>query len=157
MSEVVPITHLKHKIDFIRSSKEDVVIVATNGCFDILHIGHIRSLQKAKRHGDILVIGINSDESVKRLKGNDRPINNENERAEFLAALEPVDMVTIFEEDTAENFLDILKPDVYVKGSEYDLDELAEAKVVKKHGGRVINTPLVPGKSTTNLLKNLER
>ena len=155
MAEIVPTEHLKHKIEFLRSKTSDLKVVATNGCFDILHIGHIRSLQKAKSLGDILVVGLNSDSSVKKLKGKDRPINNEKDRAEILAALSCIDYVSIFNEDTAEKFLEILKPTIYVKGGEYNVDILPEAKVVKKYGGEIVLVPMIPDLSTTKIIEKL--
>ena len=157
MAEIIPFNQLKHKVDFLRSKNKDLKIIATNGCFDILHVGHIRSLQKAKTHGDLLIVGLNSDSSVNKLKGKNRPINNENERAEILAALACIDLVTIFNEDTAEKFLETVKPDVYVKGEEYNLDNLPEAIIVRKHGGKTIQIPMIPGVSTTNTIKKLKK
>ena len=155
MAEIIDIKHLSHKIDFLRSKKKDLIIVATNGCFDILHIGHIRSLQKAKSLGNVLVVGLNSDESVKKIKGATRPINNENYRAEMLAALSCIDIVTIFKEETAEKFLEVLKPNIYVKGEDYDLENIPESKVVKNLGGKIIQIPNVAGYSTTALINKL--
>ncbi len=155
MAEIVSIEDLKNKIEFLRSTKLDLKVVATNGCFDILHIGHIRSLQKAKSLGNILVVGLNSDASVKKLKGKDRPINNEKDRAEILAALSCIDYVSIFNEDTAEKFLEILKPNIYVKGGEYSVDILPEAKVVKKYGGEIFLVPMLPDLSTTKIIEKL--
>lgn len=157
MAEIIPLNQLSHKIDFLRSKNKNLKVVATNGCFDILHVGHIRSLQKAKKLGDILVIGINSNESVQKLKGKNRPINSEDQRAEVLAALECVDLVTIFSEETALKFLEIVKPDIYVKGKEYDLDNLKEAKLVKELGGQTIQIPMIPGVSTTKIIERLKK
>ena len=157
MAEIIPIEQLSYKIDFLRSKNKDFVVVATNGCFDILHIGHIRSLQKAKSLGNILVVGINSDNSVKKLKGEERPINKENERAEILAALGCVDYVSIFGELTAENFLERFKPNIYVKGDEYDISNLPEVPVVKKYGGKIIQIPMVSGVSTTETIRKLKK
>ncbi|MBI3309707.1 MAG: D-glycero-beta-D-manno-heptose 1-phosphate adenylyltransferase [Candidatus Melainabacteria bacterium] len=157
MAEIVPLIHLQHKLDHLRSKKKDIKVIATNGCFDILHIGHIRSLQKAKNMGDILIVGLNSDESVKNLKGDSRPINNQNYRSEMLAALSSVDIVTIFNESTAEKFLEIVKPDIYVKGEEYDLDNLPEAKLVKTLGGTVIQIQNVPGYSTSEIIERIRK
>ena len=156
MAEIIPIDQLKNRIEFLRSKNKDIKTVATNGCFDILHIGHIRSLQKAKSLGNILIVGLNSDSSVKKLKGKDRPINNEKNRAEILAALSCVDFVSLFNEDTAEKFLEIVKPDIYVKGGEYNLDILPEAQVVKKYGGEIVLIPMIPNSSTTSLLDKIE-
>ena len=157
MAEIILLDRLNHNIDYLRSKNKNLVIVATNGCFDILHIGHIRSLQKAKTFGDILVVGINSDSSVKKIKGEDRPLNNENDRAEILAALACVDMVSIFNEFTAEKFLETLKPNIYVKGGEYDLDNLPEAKIVQKYGGKTLTIPMIPESSTTKLIDKIKK
>ena len=156
MAEIVSLEQLVYKIDFLRSKNKGLAVVATNGCFDILHIGHIRSLQKAKSLGNILVVGVNSDGSVKTIKGQNRPINNENYRAEILAALACVDFVTIFPESTAEKFLETLKPNIYVKGDEYNLDNLPEAILVKKLGGSVVKIPMIPGASTTSIIEKLK-
>ena len=156
-AEIIPIEHLQHKIDYLRSKNKDIKIVATNGCFDILHIGHIRSLQKAKSIGNVLVVGLNSNSSIKKLKGDKRPINNEKERAEVLAALSCIDIVTIFNEETAERFIEIVKPDIYVKGAEYPLDKLPEAKMVNKYGGKIFQIPMVPNSSTTALIERIKK
>lgn len=132
-------------------------IVTTNGCFDILHLGHVRILEAAKELGDILIVGINTDESVKRLKGPERPINSELERAEVIGALKSVDFVTIFPEDTPVEMLELIKPDIHVKGSDYKPSALAETPVVQKHGGQVHILNLVDGKSTTGLLKKIRQ
>lgn len=157
MAEIVPIDQLENKVQFLRSKNKDLKIVATNGCFDILHTGHIKSLQKAKSLGGVLIIGLNSDASVKKIKGEDRPINNEKDRAEILAALSCIDFVSIFHEDTAEKFLEIVKPDIYVKGGEYSVDILPEAKIVKKYGGEIFLVPMIPDSSTTNLIKKIKK
>lgn len=130
-------------------------IVTTNGCFDILHVGHVRILQEAKSLGDVLIVGLNSDESVQKLKGPSRPINNQADRAELLAALACVDYVTIFGEDTPVEFLHLVKPHVHVKGADYTPDQLAETDVVESHGGKVKILKLVPGRSTTALVAKI--
>lgn len=155
MAEIIPLDQLSNRIEFLRSKNKSLKIVATNGCFDILHIGHIRSLQKAKSLGDILVVGLNSDSSVKKLKGKNRPINNEKNRAEILAALSCIDFVSIFNEDTAEKFLEIVKPNIYIKGGEYNEDTLPEAKIVKKYGGEIFFVPMLPNHSTTKIIEKL--
>jgi len=137
--------------------KQGKTMVFTNGCFDILHIGHVRYLKESAKFGDYLIIGLNSDSSVKRLKGETRPINNESDRAELLSELGFVDYVVIFDEDTPQNLLDEIKPDVYTKGADYTLDTLPEAKIVLKNGGRVEFINLVEGKSTTNVIKKIEQ
>ena len=131
-------------------------IVFTNGCFDIIHVGHVRYLTTAKSFGDVLIVGLNTDESVRKLKGNSRPINNQNDRAEVLLGLKAVDYVILFGEQTAENLIAELQPDIYVKGGDYTLDTLPEAKIVQSYGGRVEIVNLVAGKSTTNIIKKIE-
>ena len=130
-------------------------IVFTNGCFDIIHAGHVRYLTAAKNFGDILIVGLNSDDSVRRLKGNSRPINNQNDRAEVLSGLKAVDYVIFFGENTAEALISEIKPDIYVKGGDYSLKTLPEAKIVQNFGGRVEFINLVAGKSTTNLIEKI--
>ena len=131
-------------------------IVFTNGCFDIIHVGHVRYLTTAKSFGDVLIVGLNTDESVRKLKGNSRPINNQNDRAEVLLGLKAVDYVILFGEQTAENLIAELQPDIYVKGGDYTLETLPEAKIVQSYGGRVEIVNLVAGKSTTNIIKKIE-
>jgi D-glycero-beta-D-manno-heptose 1-phosphate adenylyltransferase len=131
-------------------------IVTTNGCFDILHIGHVRILNEAKALGDVLIVGLNSDGSVKKLKGPDRPIVGQDDRAELLANLNSVDYVTVFEEDNPIEFLKVAKPSIHVKGQDYKTGELLEAPVVESLGGRVELLKLVPGKSTTNLIGKIQ-
>jgi len=130
-------------------------IITTNGVFDIIHIGHIRYLQEAKRLGDILIIGVNSDNSVKRIKDSRRPINNEDDRAEVLAALECVNYVTIFNENDPINFLSVIKPDIHVKGGDYGEDEIIEKDTVNSNGGKIELLPLIGGYSTTNFIKEI--
>ena len=130
-------------------------IVTTNGCFDILHVGHVRYLQATKAFADISVVCLNSDVSVKKIKGPDRPINNENDRAEILCALSCVDYVVLFDESSPVDLLCEIKPDVYTKGADYTIDTLPEAKPVMKYGGRVEFISFVEGKSTTNVIKKI--
>lgn len=136
-----------------RQSKK---IVFTNGCFDILHVGHVRYLTTAKSFGDILIVGLNTDSSVKMLKGENRPINNENDRAEVLLGLKAVDYVVMFGERTAENLVSEIRPDIYVKGGDYTIDKIPEAKIVQSYGGRVELVKFVDGHSTTNILQKLK-
>ncbi len=130
-------------------------IVSTNGCFDILHLGHIRYLQEAKKLGDVLFVGVNSDKSVKAIKGPKRPIQSEQARAEILAALECVDYVCVFEEDTPEELLKRLKPNIHVKGGDYSGVEIPEKKVVESLGGVVKFLNFTEGYSTTKILESL--
>lgn len=131
-------------------------VVFTNGCFDILHAGHVRYLAEAKAQGDILIVGLNSDESVRALKGAGRPVNSSDDRAEVLEALRFVDHVTVFGEATAEELVRSLEPDVYVKGGDYSLDRLPESAIVSAYGGRTVLVSLVPGRSTTNVIRRLQ-
>jgi len=130
-------------------------IAFTNGCFDILHQGHISSLSDAAREADILIVGLNSDASTRRLKGPERPINNEQARATLLASLLMVDAVILFEEDTPLNLIVSIAPDVLVKGGDYTLEQIVGAKEVMAAGGRVVINPIVPGFSTTGLIDKI--
>jgi len=134
-------------------------LVVTNGCFDLLHLGHIRYLETARRHGDVLLIGLNGDASVRELKGPGRPVNGEQDRASVLAALRVVDAVSIFPERTATRFLSLAQPDIYVKGGDYTLETLNqdERRAIESVGGRVVIVPFVAGKSTTGLLEKITR
>ncbi len=133
-------------------------LVVTNGCFDLLHLGHVTYLETARNHGEALLVGLNGDESVRQLKGPDRPVTPEDDRAAVLGALESVDGVCIFAERTATRFLAAAQPDVYVKGGDYTLDTLNqdERRAVEQGGGRIVIIPFVPGRSTTELLKKIK-
>lgn len=134
-------------------------LVVTNGCFDILHLGHVTYLETARNLGDLLLVAINGDKSVQQLKGPNRPVNNEQDRALVLAALESVDAVCIFTEKAASRFLSVAKPDIWVKGGDYTLETLnqEERGVVEQAGGKIALIPFVPGKSTTSLLEKISR
>ncbi|MGB9701893.1 MAG: D-glycero-beta-D-manno-heptose 1-phosphate adenylyltransferase [Candidatus Kapaibacteriota bacterium] len=131
-------------------------IVFTNGCFDIIHSGHIYYLSEAKKCGDLLIIGLNTDDSVSRLKGPSRPINRQHDRATVLAALKPVDYVCFFDEDTPMELIKFLNPDVLVKGADYKENEVVGADFVKSQGGKVVLIPFVEGKSTTNIINKMK-
>lgn len=131
-------------------------IVFTNGCFDILHAGHVRYLEKARSLGDCLVLGLNTDASVRGNKGPSRPINSELDRAEVVGALKSVDYVVLFGEKTAETIIAKVRPDVYVKGGDYTLETLPEAKIVQSYGGRVEFVQMVAGRSTTNVIEKIK-
>ena len=135
--------------------KEGKKIITTNGVFDILHVGHIRYLQEAKALGDILIVAINEDSSVKRLKGEARPLNSQEDRAEALAALECVDFVTFFSEDTPIELLEKIKPDIHTKGGDYQLDQIVEKEVVEQNKGKIVILREVGGFSTTNLINKI--
>ncbi len=132
-------------------------VAFTNGCFDILHPGHIASLMEAAQQGDYLIIGLNSDASVKRLKGPERPINSQESRALVLASLAMVDAVVIFEEDTPLELIRKIMPDVIVKGGDYTVDQIAGAKEVIANGGKVVINPFVEGFSTTNIIEKFRK
>ena len=133
--------------------KEGKTFVATNGCFDILHVGHVRYLQKTKTLADYSIVMLNSDKSVKMIKGEDRPINNEQDRAEILSALSCVDYVVLFEEKSPAGLLEAIKPDIYTKGADYTLETLPERDIVIKNNIKVEFIDFVAGKSTTNVIK----
>jgi rfaE bifunctional protein nucleotidyltransferase chain/domain len=140
---------------FGRQNRNGRRIVFTNGCFDLLHPGHIRSLELARQLGDVLVIGLNSDTSVRQLKGQGRPVIAERERAEILAALESVDAVVIFDAPTPRELIAALLPDVLVKGGDWPGDQIVGREEVEAAGGRVVSIPVVPGYSTTAILKKI--
>lgn len=131
-------------------------VVFTNGCFDILHRGHIELLSFAREQGDALIVGLNSDDSVRRLKGSRRPVNKQMDRAIVLAALEFVDYVVVFDEDTPQELISSLLPDVLVKGGDYQPEEIVGREIVEQYGGKVIVFPLVQGYSTTAIIERRE-
>lgn len=130
-------------------------VVFTNGCFDLVHLGHVTYLEEAKALGDLLVVGLNSDDSVKRLKGPLRPIQNENERAGLLAAFQCVDYVCIFDEDTPEKLIHLVEPDILVKGGDWPVDKIVGAQWVLNRGGSVKNLTFVDGQSTSNMIEKI--
>lgn len=148
---------LRKEIEFIAKKlrNDNLKIVFTNGCFDILHLGHVRYLKEAKKLGDILIVGLNSDSSVKSLKGNDRPYVPEMERAEILASLVCVDYVVIFKEIRPDNLIKVIKADFHVKGGDYSISELPEHKLVASLRGKTVIIPQIKGKSTTNIIKKI--
>lgn len=132
-------------------------IVFTNGCFDILHSGHVFYLDEAKALGDVLILGLNSDDSVRRLKGEDRPLNSQDDRALVINSLRAIDYVVIFNEDTPFNLISEIKPDILVKGGDYKISEIVGADVVQKNGGLVTTIKFVEGKSTTAILEKIKK
>ena len=135
-------------------------IVFTNGCFDIVHVGHIKLLNEAKSQGDVLIVGLNSDSSIQRIKDDTRPINNFSDRAEILLNIRSVDYVVGFDDNTPVNIINIIKPDIHVKGGDYtidDVDNFPEHEVVLSYGGKVVIVELIEGKSTSNLLQKLDK
>ncbi|RKY83134.1 D-glycero-beta-D-manno-heptose 1-phosphate adenylyltransferase [candidate division KSB1 bacterium] len=153
-SKIKTLKELKQIVDKLK--KQGKKIVFTNGCFDLLHVGHIRYLQKAKKLGDILIVAINSDDSVKKIKGKSRPIIPAEERSEVIAALECVDYVVIFHETLPNRVIETLKPDIHVKGGDYSVNELPEAKIVKSYGGKVIILDKIEGHSTSEIIRRIK-
>jgi rfaE bifunctional protein nucleotidyltransferase chain/domain len=149
------ITTLSRLLKTLSKQRPRKKVVFTNGCFDILHYGHIKYLKEAKAYGDILVVGLNSDTSVKRLKGARRPINTEKDRAEVLAALESVDHIIVFSEDTPYKLIGSLKPDILVKGGDWRKEKIVGADIVLANGGKCLSLPYVKNKSTTNTIKKI--
>ena len=153
MGEIIKRENINELLNKIRANGE--TIVTTNGCFDILHVGHVRYLQKTKTFADKLIVCLNSDNSVRSIKGPTRPINNENDRAEILCALSCVDYVILFDEDSPINLLCEIKPNVHTKGADYTIDTLPEAKPIIQNGGRIEFISFVEGKSTTNVIEKI--
>ncbi|MBY0553757.1 D-glycero-beta-D-manno-heptose 1-phosphate adenylyltransferase [bacterium] len=142
---------LEQTVQSYRSQNKKIVF--TNGCFDLLHIGHVTYLEEAKKLGDVLIVGINSDDSVKKLKGPTRPIQNEYDRSEILAALKSVDHTYIFDEETPLNLIKNVKPDVLVKGGDWKIDQIVGSDFVLSYGGSVQSLNFVNGKSTTSIIE----
>jgi D-glycero-beta-D-manno-heptose 1-phosphate adenylyltransferase len=155
--KIISLEQLPERVKKVRAAGKK--IVATNGCFDLLHVGHVRYLETARGLGDFLIVGINGDESVLALKGEGRPVNNANDRAEVLAALECVDLVAIFNDVRATKFLELTAPDVYVKGGDYKPETLnsEEREALSKIGTKIDILPLEKGYSTSRLLARLEK
>lgn len=149
---------LKDNIEIINRIKaERKKIVFTNGCFDLLHVGHIRYLAQAKKLGDFLIIGLNSDSSVKELKGVDRPINSFEDRATLLSAIESVDLVIMFEEQTPENLIKDIVPDILVKGGDYNIEDIVGYQTVMQNGGQVKTLSFYDGYSSTNYINKIKK
>ena len=150
---LLSLTIAKNKVSKLNESGK--VVVFTNGCFDIIHKGHITLLKKARQLGDFLIVGLNSNESVSNLKGQDRPINSEDKRSANLLKLDYVDAVVIFNENTPKKLIAELRPNILLKGGDYSKDEIIGAKQVVENGGEIVIIPLVPGYSTTNTINAL--
>lgn len=143
--------------DFVKELRKDgKTLVTTNGCFDILHVGHVRYLQKTKTFANYSIVMLNSDKSVRSIKGSTRPVNNENDRAEILCALECVDFVVLFDEDSPQNLIAEIKPNVHTKGADYTVETLPEAKTIMENGGRIEFISFVEGKSTTSIIEKMK-
>lgn len=149
---------LENDITTIKSYKEEgLKIVFTNGCFDLLHLGHIQYLREAKKLGDVLIVGLNSDASVKKLKGNNRPIHDELSRSTMLVALEMVDHVIVFEESTPLTLIEYILPDVLVKGGDWTIDKIIGADLVIENGGSVKSLIFKEGYSTTSIIEKIKK
>ncbi len=151
---VLDLEEAKKKRELLRKKNREVAF--TNGCFDILHSGHLKLLSEAKMQADYLVVGLNSDSSLRRLKGEGRPVLPESERSQLLDAICWVDDVIIFEEDTPMRLIEALKPDVLVKGADYEKNEIVGAAFVEKNGGRIYRVELKPGKATTDIISKIQ-
>lgn len=154
MGQVLRQDEIQAVLALYRDQKKKIVF--TNGVFDLLHVGHVRYLQEAKKLGDVLFIGVNSDASVKRLKGPTRPVQNENDRAEILAALGAVEFTCIFTDDTPENLIKMVRPDILVKGGDWKIDSIVGAPFVMSYGGQVMSLQFVDGKSTTKIIEKAQ-
>jgi len=154
-AKIKNLRELRKEISRLKAKGKRVAF--TNGCFDLLHYGHVKYLEDAKRKGDILVVAINQDASIRRIKGDKRPIVNEQDRARIVAALESVDYVTLFKEDTPLKVIKLLKPDILVKGADWNKDNIVGADFVLSYGGRVATIKLVKGRSTSGLIEKIAK
>ena len=151
--KIKDLQELKKAIEFHR--KKDEKIVFTNGCYDLIHIGHVRCFREGKRLGDILIVALNSDRSVRSIKDPPRPIISQEERAEIISSLESVDYVTIFDQDDPRDIIASVKPDILVKGGDWNLNTIVGREIVESYGGKVFALPLVKGVSTTQIIKTI--
>lgn len=151
--KIKTVAELRPLLEILRGAGKKIVF--TNGCFDIIHTGHTRYLAQAKAYGDLLVVAVNSDASVRKIKGEKRPINPQTDRMETLAALEMVDFVTVFDEPDPYRIISELSPDVLVKGGDWPIEKIIGRDVVEARGGRVINVPYVEGASTTGIIEKI--
>lgn len=154
-NKILSISDALEKIPQLKSQGKNIVF--SNGCFDILHAGHVDYLEKAREKGDFLVVGLNTDASVRRIKGEDRPINPENSRARVLAGLGFTDMVILFDEDTPIELIKAIRPDILVKGKDYDISNIVGADIVLGYGGKVETIELTKGLSTSNVIDKIKK
>jgi rfaE bifunctional protein nucleotidyltransferase chain/domain len=154
-SKIIDHHHLLNQVAIWRF--QDKKIVWTNGCFDLLHLGHIDYLSKAKDQGDILIVGVNTDASVKRIKKEGRPITDEKSRSIIMASLRFVDAVVLFDEDTPYKMIKLIQPDVLVKGSDYKAQDIVGYDIVEAHGGQIVTINFLPGYSTTNIEEKIKK
>ncbi len=157
MKEILSFGSVAEFVDKLRRNHPQALIAFTNGCFDILHRGHVQYLEKTKELADFLFVGLNSDASVRRLKGAQRPFMNEADRAFILSRLEAVDMVAVFEQDTPLELLQLVRPDLLIKGGDYTVENIVGRELVESYGGKVLTVPLVEGVSTTALAEKIVR
>lgn len=153
-NKIKTLKEIKKIVEFLK--KEKKTIVFTNGCFDLIHPGHIKLLKEAKALGDILIVGLNRDSSIKKIKGKDRPIMNEKERAEIIASFFMVDYVVLFGDKTPKRLIKAILPHYIVKGSDYKVEEVVGKEIIEKYGGKVILVPILKDYSTTNILKRIK-
>ena len=153
--EVLNLSELANAVAFYKNQNKKIVF--TNGCFDLLHVGHVRYLKQAKSLADILIVGVNTDASVQKLKGPTRPIQNENDRAEILASLDSVDHSILFAEETPQLLIEMIKPDFLVKGGDWKIDQIVGSDFVLKNGGQVLSLQFVDEKSTTSLVEKFKK
>ena len=151
--KIVSLSAIIKKIRNLKGKK----IIFTNGCFDILHYGHVKYLRDARDKGDILIVGLNSDKSVRKIKGKNKPINPQFDRAEVLSALEAVDYVVIFDDDTPFKLINSIKPHVLIKGADWQKRKIVGADILKAYGGKVATIPLVKNRSTSKIIKKIAR
>ncbi len=152
-SKIIDRNEAAKKIESVREVHKQIVF--TNGCFDILHAGHVRYLTAARKEGDVLVVGLNSDQSVRKIKGDKRPVIPQDERSEILAGLWCVDYIIVFNEPDPLNLIELVRPDVLVKGDDWPEDKIIGADFVKEKGGRVVRVPLLPGASTSQIIERI--
>ncbi len=153
MEKIKNFAEIKKIVNELKREKKKIIF--TNGCFDILHIGHIKLLKKAKELGDVVIVGINKDNSIKKIKGENRPIFNEKQRIEIISAIEFVDYVVPFGQTTPEKLIKIIKPDIIIKGGDYKKNAVVGKDIVEKYGGKVYIFPLIKDISTTNIIKKI--
>ncbi len=157
MHEIILFNEIENFIQKLRAEYPGSTVAFTNGCFDILHKGHVAYLEKAAALADFLVVGLNSDDSVRRLKGENRPYVTQEDRAFILSRLEMVDFVCIFNQNTPLQLISKVKPDILIKGDDYSLSEIVGREFVEKNGGKVFTIPLIEGRSTTNIIKRIKQ
>lgn len=155
MKPAAPVSKKNLPALLTKLKKQRKLIVFTNGVFDIIHRGHIDYLHKARSFGDLLIVGLNSDSSVRRLKGNKKPLQKQADRAAIVVSLKPVDYVVLFGEDTPERLIEAIRPDILVKGADYKVSQIVGAKFVKSYGGKVRRVRLSAGRSSSDLIKKL--